>query len=339
MSGKKYSILLVTIALSFTGCSTFEGYPADSSLQSATSLKALDEDLDNWVTQYEDADHSQRSSVRNNLLRRRMIMTDLAYEQFEKSIYVQNLRGTVYTDWTTNLLTSAGPATDHIPTRNMLSGLSTVLSGGKAIYESNVISKGVMSALIAEMRTSRAEVRNRIRERTDLGADQYDLYDALADLNDYKVAGSIPSAIASLNARASDEQNTVEATSDRSIRASGLGRYAPQTDTGAVIESQDPFTNPDIPAVSEPAPQNTTPPIVDTAVVSPPGTPPDYIPPTTTGSYSSTQEDFSKWVQKPENRLTLEKWLRPKRISVEDFLTKDKYENLRVDAAIQFNVM
>lgn len=338
MLGKTHSALIIAIAMSFTGCSTFEGYPSESTLPPGTTLSSLDKDLDEWVTLYEKTDYSQRADVRNNLLRRQMIVADLAYEKFERAIYVQNLRGTVYTDWTTNLLTSASPATDHIPTRNVLAGLSTILSGGKAIYESNVISKGVMSALIAEMRTSREEVRNRIRERTALPASQYDLYDALADLNDYKVAGSLPSAVAGLNARANDEQDAVAETTNRVMRnslppVSNTPRTSFATPTDISYEEA-PVLNMGTPIYAEsPAPASTPTSTMDT----PPLPQPTETP---VGTYTTTQQDLSKWVNAdPNNRRKLEEWLKPKRVSIDDFLTKDKHENLRIDALATFGLI
>ena len=325
---KVSSLLIFGLSLSLNACSTFEGYPEQSSLPPDSTLEVVDKELDGWVSKYESADQTERQTIRNNLLRRRLLVIDAAYEKFEQNIYVQNLRGTVYTDWATNLLTSAGPITDHIPTRNVLSGLSTALTGGKAVYESNVLAKGLMPALITEMRTSREEVRNKIRERSAFPVSQYDLYDALTDLNEYKVAGTVPNAIASINAQSSEDQGTVAARTDNSIRVSGLGTEQPYLEPS--VEESAPVAESVIPeATIEPVPQTAEPEL---------GSPPPSMP---AASIRTTKEDFASWVQNPVNKQKLDAWLKPQGIGLEDFLTKDTrtYKGLRANAAVLFNVM
>lgn len=229
-SGKCFTLAwLVTFPLS--GCAPFEGYPDPAALPPNVVLGQVDKDLDKQLTAYEKADEAGRWQVRNNLIRRRMIITDVAYGQFEKDLYVQNLRGTVYTDWIGNILTVAGPATNNIPTRNALSGMSAVLASGKATYEADVLTKGTMPALISEMRAERTKVRDQIRQKSGLPPAQYDLYDALQDLNSYKVAGTLPSALAELTATATKNEQDAEKGSHQA-QTVGVPEAAPPPSSG-----------------------------------------------------------------------------------------------------------
>lgn len=348
------------LTISLAGCSTFEGYP-DSVSSSGILLEQPDKYLSDQLDDYERAGEDQRWYIRNNLVRRRMIIIDSAYEQFERDLYVQNLRGGVYTDWSTNLLTTMGPVTDHIPTRNLLSGMAAILSNGKAVYEANVLTKSTMSALISEMRAARTKTRDQIRQKSGLPPSQYDLYDALQDLDSYTAAGSLPSAIASLTATAAKNEQAAEKSSHdaqtaremTASPASGLGAGPVPVDGGygnstgldeetlqpapaAVAGAERPLPTPVVPVDRE---NRAVAGDMDHATNIGGGnnTPSD----TDISSVPRVAEVIRAWVVKsPQNEATLQAWLREKPAkrpqSIEKLLTEQRYDDLRYEVHDKF---
>ncbi|MDD5393940.1 MAG: hypothetical protein PHE17_13050 [Thiothrix sp.] len=202
------------LSLSLGACSTFEGYP-DPPVGGAKSLKEIDGLLYEALQRYsQESDPFIRQEIRNSLTRQRMVEIDFSYQQFEQNLHAENVRGSVYTDWASTALTAAIPATGSTHSKNVLSGLSTVLTTSKTTYDNKVLMQATMPALVSEMRASRAWQRADILKKLNQPVNSYDIYAAWSDLNDYYLAGTLPGAISALNSAASSKRARAEHIGD-----------------------------------------------------------------------------------------------------------------------------
>lgn len=327
MWGMKCAALLAVVATSMGGCSTFEGYPLSPGTQGRT-LDKIEPMLFDALKAYSQPD-TDKFETRNNLVRFRMAEIDYEYQEFEKNLHAENVRGSVYTDWATTALTAAVPAVSNVSTKDTLSGLATILASGKSTYDNKVLLQATMPALIAEMRARRTNLRTEIFKRMNYSPEQYDIYTAWSNLDDYYTAGTIPSAIASLNSKAGE--NLAWAERDSAIRE---------------ISTPPP---PSIEPVTTTTPTvNTTSPIEEgrreSATVAPPVTssgagfdnPPTHSYTQPTGNISDPLAEIKKWLEANPTRNipTLINWLKrdPARPQVTNEFLKPKYESLQRQA-------
>lgn len=317
MWGMKCAAVLAVVATSVGGCSTFEGYPLSPGTQGRT-LGKIEPMLFDALKAYSQPD-TDKFETRNNLVRFRMAEIDYEYQEFEKNLHAENVRGSVYTDWATTALTAAVPAVSNISTKDTLSGLATILASGKSTYDNKVLLQATMPALIAEMRARRTNLRAEIFKRMNYSPEQYDIYTAWSNLEDYYTAGTIPSAIASLNSKAGE--NLAWAERDSAIRE--------------ISTPPPPSIQPVTPPI-EGRPESATPVSPVTSSGAEFDNPPtrSYRPPA--GNISNPLAEIKKWLEANPTRNipTLINWLKqdPARPQVTNEFLKPKYESLQRQA-------
>lgn len=203
--------LIISILFSVSACSTFQGYPKKPGSPGHT-LAEREPILDAYLTKYVEADPLKQKELRNDLVRRRMAEVDFVYQSFETKIHVEGVRANAYSQWLSNFLDGATGFVTNLGNAQALTAASLFISNGKTTFDNAALISSTMPALIAEMKASRARLKTQIIRRMKAPANEYDIYLAWSDLNEYYIAGTIPSAIASLNAKAKKDQTHAEDT-------------------------------------------------------------------------------------------------------------------------------
>jgi len=203
------TLTIVCLCFSVSACSTFQGYPKKPGSPGNT-LAEREPIFNEYLTKYAVADQLEQKQLRNDLVRRRMAEIDFVYQNFEKKIHVESVRADAYSQWASNFLDGATGFVSNLGNAQALTAASLFISNGKTTFDNAALVSSTMPALIAEMKASRAHLKTQIIRRIKASANEYDIYSAWSDLNEYYIVGTIPSAIASLNAKAKKAQTQAE---------------------------------------------------------------------------------------------------------------------------------
>lgn len=199
-----YGCLASIVLLS--GCATFGGYP-ERTPPPANDLQIL-EPLINAAA-ITACLKAPTDACRNQIVGARIYATDLEFSQFEEKLFKQARAGGYAATLTTMGLT-AGAAVAGGGTSQVLSGIATLIVGGREAFEKEVLAEKTVLAIHTEMRARRTDVMLRLRIGLLQSITQYPLSIALSDLSDYYTAGTVLGALigitesAGVNSRAAE---------------------------------------------------------------------------------------------------------------------------------------
>jgi hypothetical protein len=199
---------MLAIVPALVGCASHQvgpnrPVPIDADIAMVSSL-AYPQDLATFAAGWPD-----KAVARNEMLTARMYITDMEYQVYEanltKEIQDEGLLGTA----TVLGLTTASTLVSPAPTKTILSGLATGVTGLDKAYNEKELLSSAMQALQTQMRADRkaqaAEIYARmfrdtggaIKKPTPIG--EYTWAMALSDAEAYYQAGTISSALIGLS--------------------------------------------------------------------------------------------------------------------------------------------
>jgi hypothetical protein len=220
VSGLTVAITLLTPAL-FSSCRTEEGGLMKAiDKAEVRSLKDTYGDpgqLANAITAVKESKvPQQRNDLLNDLIR----AIDLNYYHWEKLLYDKKSFSDFGIDTAVLGLGSAGTYGVAASTVKVLSAISASLTGTRAAFDSNVLQKQAIPAVIAKMRALRAErmkdLQSGMMKKVGQGYtprpwSEYSITQGLNDLVAYYNAGTFVGAIAGIQADAGKQQKEAEA--------------------------------------------------------------------------------------------------------------------------------
>lgn len=192
---------LCALMVLLSGCAAaIKGYP-DKSDNAEQGLASRDPYTLQTIQQYHQSDIDKRA-IRDSYVYIRLADLDAQYEAFSVELYQQTTAGNLTTDWLLLGLSTAVVLEGSSSGKETLAAISTALLGGKAAFDKSVLFEKTTPALLAQMEA----MRNRIKLRIFRGLSQeitaYSLLTAIADLNAYYQAGTIPGAIQGITSEA-----------------------------------------------------------------------------------------------------------------------------------------
>jgi hypothetical protein len=225
----KYCLLTAVLVapILFSSCRTEEGgLMKDLSKAEVGHLRSKYVEDTNPATTSKlqnEIDNATTAQARNNLLNDLTRAIDLNYYHWEKLLYDKKSFSDFGVDTAVLGLGSAGTYGVAASTVKVLSAISASLTGTRAAFDSNVLQKQAIPAIMAKMRALRAErmkyLRNgmmkRICEDGDAckkwhyiprDLDQYSVGQGLNDIVAYYNAGTFVGAIAGIQADAGEQE-------------------------------------------------------------------------------------------------------------------------------------
>lgn len=305
----KLGLAVVSILFFLTSCATFEVYPSNNS-DRQRSLAQHEPLFYEFLKAYENSEGDKRL-IRNRLVRYRMADIDYQYRIFEKRIYVGSVRGQAYRDSRAGLVDGTSRFFGGITRLDALKTLSpfvrTIDNSGNELIPSAI-------RVIAQMKAGRKKIKQKLLWKFRKPADEYDIYAAWSDLNDYYNAGTIPSALIALNMPKDKEK--VPSNSDISTN--------PPIETG---DSNGAITAP-TPSVSDDS--------SDTSNGNGSGfsTSSTTVNPSSDSPIRISKREFNKWAKQSNIYRKLLLWASEKNIDLYDLQNSDssKYRKLRAKA-------
>lgn len=202
---------LFLILLILSGCAN-KGAPAivrglpDRPIDPTVELKSIEEYLQPKIIEdyLKETDLQQRKRLRDRIVNARIHATDIYFHIFKADFYREGVYSNIGVDWATIALNTAGSVVGGAGIKSALSATAGGLTGAKAAFAENVYYKKTLPVIIAQMESHRKEVLVIIRRGLTKPDDEYPLFQALSDLENYYNAGTVPGAIVEIAEKAGE---------------------------------------------------------------------------------------------------------------------------------------
>jgi hypothetical protein len=192
-------------------CAPIEGYPRDPENTDAT-LAALQPYFNGTAEQaYITAkDDSARTQERNQIIFARLRGYDIEFSNFERQLYGQSNAITLGSDLVGLILGGLTATTGNATTKAALGAASTGIIGANAAINKDLYYQRTIPALLTQMEANRLKAKLLIVQGMAQPDFKYPLMQAYIDLDAYKDAGSIPSAISSVTQSAANQKQNAQ---------------------------------------------------------------------------------------------------------------------------------
>ena len=237
--GREATPLRVVSFASFlliAGCSAFSGYPKNYQNTSeviSADAPYLAADVRTKASTGSDADRGGLSPqrYRDAVIYARLEVIDIYYYDFESHLVGSYDGLTLGSDLTTLILNGLGATTGSAATKAALAAASAGVIGANAAVNTDVFYRKTLPALVAQMRASRQTALIAIKSGLNKSVLQYSLDEGLTDINEYYVAGTLPSAVSQITSKAGAEK----ASADSQLAALRNVKYVlPETGSTAL---------------------------------------------------------------------------------------------------------
>lgn len=231
MSLSKLNLILIstTVGLVLSGCSTLFSPGVGSipksvvtdksvSVMSEKYTKALDDSgqakTDSWIKKSEScmiavsaAEITVCKNYRNGMISEIMMIVDHNYHNYAGNLVAGRAKSDFYFDTARTALETASTLFVPTDTKSILSALATVSGAVKDSAESSFYFEQTGPALIGLMQADRATIETEIIGKRQQDYPDYTVADAMRDLGAYYRAGTMASAVNSLNNTVTEEKS------------------------------------------------------------------------------------------------------------------------------------
>lgn len=225
------AIALVVTATFLSSCSVFTGYPpnyqntssvitADSEYLSANVIK----------NEYSDADADRgnlnKKNYRDVVVYVRLEVIDINYYTFESKLSTAFNSVNLGSDLAALALNGLGATIGSSATKAALAAASAGVIGAKGAVDTDLFYQKTLPALVAQMRADRQTALLTIRKGLAQTVTAYPLDAALIDVNNYYIAGTLPSAVAQVTANAGAQLEQANKAISVTRDATFIGTYS-----------------------------------------------------------------------------------------------------------------
>jgi hypothetical protein len=138
-----------------------------------------------------------RRNYRNDWIAARMYAIDINYTAYEANL-TRERQGVGFAATAATLgLTTASGLSSTLATKDLLTGIAGAVTGARAAYNDEILLAHSMQWIQSQMRAQRARVAGRILLGTRMPTSDYQLADALSDLEEYYRAGTFTGGLIS----------------------------------------------------------------------------------------------------------------------------------------------
>jgi len=196
---------------------------------------------------------------RNKFIASRLVITNIEYLRFIKNLSAEESQIHAASDILILSLDIVSRAVSPAATKTILSGISSITGGSRLAIDKNAYKEKTMTALVSVMNAQRKEVLNRILKGTGLDLNRYPFEQALSDINEYYLAGTINGAMSTIQqeSAAKELKNETEIRTFMENRSVAFADVEVQSRVDALLDKIDYLE------VSELYSLNTSPPVTD----------------------------------------------------------------------------
>jgi hypothetical protein len=201
--------LQVFVLLFLSSCSAFTGYPKN--YQDTSDVLTADQPYLNASVRTTIQAQANPEEYRNNVVYARIEVIDINYYNFESKLLGTYDGLSLGAGLTTLILNGLGATTGSAETKSALAAASAGVVGASGAVSTDIFYQKTLPALVAEMRAARQSALVPIMQGLQKPISAYPLSQALMDVNNYYVAGTLPSAVSSVTIQAGAQQSAADA--------------------------------------------------------------------------------------------------------------------------------
>jgi len=190
-------IILLFLLLTLTGCATFQGGMPTPPFDIEKDLGELKTALQDSISVKKYYESSSEVS-RNKFVSSRLIITNIEYIKYIKDLAAEESQIHAATDILVLSLDIAATAFTPLTTKTVLSAISAGIGGTRLAVDDNFFYKKTVTILISSMNAERKAILVKIIKGLSKDLNGYPFTQALSDLNDYYLAGTIQGAFNSI---------------------------------------------------------------------------------------------------------------------------------------------
>ena len=211
----------IIAALALSGCqASFRGAPEPSIdpnrdlLKSAVEASLSDENINAALTNA--GTPEQQVARRNTIVFGRMAELDRLYYEYERNLSSEVRKSDLGTSLVALAAGVAGTLAGTEAASQAFSAVNAIVAGTQAAFNETILVDQTIQALASTMRANRDNVKAQTYKKLNKDTASYPLIAAVADLELYRQAGTLPGALLGIS----------EAASDAEVRARGKAETA-----------------------------------------------------------------------------------------------------------------
>jgi hypothetical protein len=219
-------LALIVPCLCYSGCSTVSGYPKSSQNDDTEITANARYFAENVRANEQAADDAKRGGLskqeyRDAVVYGRLNVIDIRYFQFQRALTGTNNGVLTGADLTVLALNGLGATTGAASVKAALAAASAGVVGAKATINTDLFYQKTLPALITQMNATRQKQLATIKTGLAKSTDEYTLGEALNDVQNYYIAGTLPSAVEQVTSQAgaslADSGKTLQLVRDASF--------------------------------------------------------------------------------------------------------------------------
>lgn len=175
--------VLLLIFSSLTGCNTIRGFPNPPKNADAAPPNPDWQLGPQAIRTYNaENDPATKMTLRNEIIDARLAALDNAFGDYERTIYQEDVKAGVGTDWLLLSLTAGTTVVGAASTKTALGAASTAVVGASASFDKRALFDKTLPALLAQMVGARETIRAEIETSKKLAVTDYTWSAAESDL-------------------------------------------------------------------------------------------------------------------------------------------------------------
>lgn len=241
--------LLALALTAVSACSSLDGAPRPA-ISTETELKILDRYYLSGGTDGQatpkvvelyalytapTTSETERFRVRNELVLARMYAIDLRFRDYIIDLSQESRQSNFLLKLIGLGLSGAGAAIEVSATQSILAAIDTGLEGASEAFNRDILVDRTVQVLTTQMQAERARLRTEILINLSKSTEEYPLFLALAQVEDFYYAGTIPGALAAVSQKVGAEAENRTARQAAQV-AAGI---RPQGHTGTSRQIND----------------------------------------------------------------------------------------------------
>lgn len=194
--------LILLLAMAISACSTFRGMP--ERYQNADDIvNKIDLTAQDVASLSQSVDRTERNRLQNKAL----VVIDLRYNAFVRDLAADRADSSAALAGTALGASTAGAFVDSVKAKTNYALFGAASIGAFSIVDKNYYYEKTVTALIAGMRSARANTLLHIRQRQSEEISRYDGVSALQDVENYYTAGTLLASITNITTQADSDAN------------------------------------------------------------------------------------------------------------------------------------
>lgn len=162
------------------------------------------------IDEYLSATGSDKQILRNDIVHARIRAYDIKYSEFEADLFSFGIGTGVGTDWATLAISGLTAVTGGASTKAALGAANTAIIGAKGALDKRLLLEKTTPAVMAEMVNQRTRVLLDLKQGLSQDVSDYGLFQAFADLERYRRAGTLSGGLVCIVISAGQETKTNE---------------------------------------------------------------------------------------------------------------------------------